>query len=79
MLDIFLVVFLFGLFIGMFGWGIALTFRLAWGVAKIVAIVLLALAVPVLVSCLVVGAGVAMLAPVCMVIGAVTLVKFFAR
>lgn len=67
------------LFFALFFWCIKLAFKLAWGTAKIIATVLLVLAVPALILCLVLGAGVVLLAPVCMVVGAVTLLKFFCR
>ncbi len=65
------------LFVSLFCWCIKLAFKLAWGAAKIVATVLLVLAVPALIVCFVLGAGLAFLAPVCMLVGAVTLLKFF--
>ncbi len=67
------------LFFALFGWCIKLALKLAWGTAKIIAIVLLALAVPILIVCFVLGTTVALLAPVCMVVGAVTLLKCFCR
>lgn len=71
--------FVFFLFIFLFGWCIKMAFKLAWGAAKIAATVLLVLAVPVLIVCFVLGAGMALIAPVCMLIGAVTLLKLFCR
>ncbi len=67
------------LFFALFGWSIKLALKLAWGAAKIAAVVLLALAVPVLIVCFVLGTSIAVLAPVCMLVGAVTLLKFFCK
>lgn len=67
------------LFIALFFWSIKLAFKLAWGAAKIIAVILLVLALPVLITCFVLGAGLALLAPVCMLVGAVTLLKFFCK
>lgn len=75
MFDILITV----LFIALFGWSIKLAFKIAWGTAKIIAVALLVLAVPALIACLVLGAGLAILAPVCMLVGAVTLLKFFCK
>lgn len=65
------------LFIALFLWCIKLAFKLAWGTAKIIAVILLTVALPLLIVCFVLGAGIAVLAPVCMLVGAVTLLKFF--
>ena len=67
------------LFFVLFGWAIKLTLKLAWGAAKIIAVILLGVALPLLICCLVLGAGLAILAPVCMLVGAVTLLKFFCK
>lgn len=75
MLDILSCVASFALLV----WCIKLALKLAWGTAKIIAVALLVLAVPALIACLVLGAGFVILAPVCMLVGAVTLLKFFCR
>ena len=66
-------------FFALFGWAIKLTFKLAWGITKIIAVLLLVVALPLLIWLLVVGAGIAVLAPVCMLVGAVTILKFFCK
>ena len=61
------------------GWlfikGIGLAFKITWGVAKIVAILLLILTAPVLIVCLIFAGGVALLVPVAMVSIALGLLK----
>ena len=46
---------------------IGLAFKVAWGVAKIVASLLFAIAVPMLVLCLIFAGGVILLVPVAMI------------
>ena len=75
MFDILITV----LFFALFGWSIKLAFKIAWGTAKIIAVALLVLALPLLIICLALGAGLVILAPVCMLVGAVTLLKFFCK
>ncbi|MBQ3520049.1 MAG: hypothetical protein IJA31_12085 [Clostridia bacterium] len=70
---------IFVLSIALFFWCIKLAFKLAWGTAKIIAVALLVLALPLLITCLALGAGLVILAPVCMLVGAVTLLKFFCK
>lgn len=72
-------IFAFFLFVFLFGWCIKIAFKLAWGAAKIVAVVLLVLAVPALIVCFIIGASAALIAPVCMLVGAATLLRFFSR
>ena len=60
MLDILLTV----LFLWLFIKGVKLTFRVAWGTAKVVASVLFAVALPVLGICLVFAGGILLLVPV---------------
>lgn len=55
--------------------GIGLAFKITWGVAKIVATLLLILVAPVLIVCLIFAGGVALLVPVVMVLIAVGLLK----
>ena len=54
---------------------IGLAFKLTWGVAKIVASVLMALAMPVLIVCLVFVGGVALLVPIAMIAIAAGILK----
>lgn len=46
---------------------IGLTFRLTWGIAKIVAAVLMGLALPVLIICFLFVGGIALLVPLVMI------------
>lgn len=55
--------------------GIGLAFKITWGVAKIVATLLLILVAPVLIVCLIFAGGVALLVPVVMVSIAFGLLK----
>ena len=54
---------------------IGLAFKLTWGVAKITAAILIGLAFPVLIVCLIFVGGIALLAPVVMVAIAAGIVK----
>lgn len=71
MLDILIVV----LFCWLFFKAIGLAFRAAWGAAKIIASLLFAVAVPLLVLCLVFAGGVFLLVPVALVAVAFGLLK----
>ena len=66
--------------VAVFAWlsvkAIGLTFKLAWGVAKIAASILIGLAFPVLVVCLIFVGGIALLAPVIMIAIAAGILKF---
>lgn len=61
------------------GWlfikGIGLAFKITWGVAKIIATILLILAAPALIICLLFAGGVVLLVPVAMVTIAFGLLK----
>ncbi len=61
------------------GWlsikAIGLAFKITWGIAKIIATILLVLAAPALVVCLIFAGGVALLVPVAMVSIAFGLLK----
>ena len=46
---------------------IGLGFRVAWGVAKIIASILLVIAAPVLVGCLILGSGILLLLPLALI------------
>lgn len=52
-----------------------LAFKITWGAAKIVATILLAIAVPVFILCLVFAGGFVLLLPVALIAGAVGLLK----
>ena len=57
----------FGLFLWLLVKTIALALRLTWGVARIAASILIALAVPVLVVCFAFVGGIALLVPIAMI------------
>ena len=71
MLDILLVI----LFCWLFFKAVGLAFRAAWGAAKIIASLLFAVAVPLLIICLVFAGGVFLLVPVAMIAVAFGLLK----
>lgn len=54
---------------------IGLAFKITWGTTKIVAAILLALAIPVFILCLVFAGGFVLLLPVALIAGAVGLLK----
>lgn len=54
---------------------IRLAFRITWGVAKIIATVLMVLAIPVFIVCLVFAGGLVLLLPVALIAGAIGLLK----
>ena len=62
-----------------FGWlffkAVGLAFRVTWGLGKIIAVVLFALALPALFICLLVAGGIAILVPVALVAAAVGILK----
>ena len=55
----------------LFGWlfikAVGLAFRVTWGLAKIIAVVLFVLALPTLIGCFLVVGGIALLIPVVLV------------
>ena len=63
MLEIITVVLFCWLFVG----AIRLTFRVTWGLAKILAVILFVLALPTLVGCLLMASGIVLLIPVALV------------
>ena len=65
----------FVLFVWLFVKAIGLTFRVTWGLAKIVALILFALAVPALFVCILVMSGAAILIPVALVAAAFGILK----
>ena len=54
---------------------VKLAFRITWGATKIIATVLLSLAVPVLILCLIFAGGAVLLVPVLLIAGAFALLK----
>ncbi len=73
MIEILLTV----IFIALFVWTAKLLFKISWGIAKILATVLLVLALPVLVICFLLAGGVALLIPIAIVGGVVGIIKLF--
>ncbi len=65
------------LFIWLMGKVIGLTFKLTWGAAKVAASLLMALAVPLLVVCLLFVGGIALLVPIVLIGIAFGIVKAF--
>lgn len=74
MLDILLTV----LFISLFIWTIKLMFKLTWCVAKIIAVILMIIALPTLIGGLMVSGGLVLLIPVALLIGAIGIIKLIA-
>lgn len=54
-------------FVGLFGKAIGLACKVAWGLAKVVAMILFVLALPSLIGCLLVAGGIALLIPIALV------------
>lgn len=71
MLDFLLTI----LFICLFFWTIKLLFKLTWGVAKIIAVILLLVSLPTLIGILMVAGGLVLLIPVALLIGAIGIIK----
>lgn len=71
MLDFLLTV----LFICLFFWTIKLLFKLTWGVAKIIAVILLVVSLPTLIGILMVAGGLVLLIPVALLISAIGIIK----
>lgn len=63
------------LFCWIFFGAVKLMFKIAWGVAKILAVVLLVLSFPALIGCLLYAGGVILLLPVLLIAGAWGLLK----
>ena len=72
MLDILLTV----LFISLFFWTIKLIFKLTWGIAKVISIILMIIALPTLIGGLMVAGGLILLMPIALIIGAIGIIKF---
>ena len=64
-----------GIFIWLLVKGIGLALRLTWGTAKIIASILMALALPLLIICVVFVGGIALLAPIAVIAIAVGILK----
>ncbi|MBQ3087551.1 MAG: hypothetical protein IJC45_09460 [Clostridia bacterium] len=62
-----------------FVWWTKITFKLAWGTAKILATVLAVSALVVLILCLVFAGGLLLLIPLGLLLGAVGIIKAVAR
>ena len=71
MLDILLTI----LFISLFFWTIKLIFKLTWGIAKVIAVILMIIALPTLIGGLMVAGGLILLIPIALIIGAIGVVK----
>lgn len=63
------------LFVWLFVKAIGLTFKVTWGLAKVIAVILFALSVPTLFICLLAASGVILLIPVVLVAVAVGILK----
>lgn len=63
------------LFICLFIWALKLLFKITWGVAKVIGLLLAVLALPALIVGLVAAGGFILLIPVALVAGAVVLLK----
>lgn len=62
--------FVMAAFVWLFVKGIGLAFRVTWGLAKVVAVVLFILALPTLIGCFLVAGGLVLLVPVGLVAAA---------
>ena len=71
MFDILVMIAFLWLFVKVFG----LAFRLTWSLAKIVAVILFTLAIPVMILCLLFASGVVMLIPIALVVIALAILK----
>lgn len=63
MLELLVVI----LFIWLFWQAVKLTFRIAWGAAKVIAVILFVLSIPTLIGCLLFAGGLALLVPIALV------------
>ena len=71
MFDILVMIAFLWLFVKVFG----LAFRLTWSLAKIVAVILFTLSIPVMILCLLFASGVVMLIPIVLVVIALAILK----
>lgn len=62
-------------FVWLFVKAIGLAFRVTWGLAKIVAVILFVTALPALIGCLLLASGVALLIPIALVGAAFGILK----
>ena len=62
-------------FVWLFIKAIGLAFKVTWGLAKVVAVILFALALPSLIGCFLVASGIALLIPVALVGAACGILK----
>ena len=62
-------------FVWLMAKAIGLAFRLTWGVAKVVASIMMAIALPVLICCLLFAGGIALLVPIVVIAMAVGILK----
>lgn len=62
-------------FVWLFIKAIGLAFRVTWGLAKVVAVVLFVLALPTLIGCFLIAGGIALLIPVALVGAACGILK----
>ncbi len=63
------------LFIWLFFKALKLTFKITWGLTKIIAIILFVIAFPALIGCLIFAGGAVLLLPLILIAGAFRLVK----
>lgn len=63
MLELLVVI----LFVWLFWQAVKLTFRIAWGAVKVIAVILFVLSIPTLIGCLLFAGGLALLAPLALV------------
>ena len=66
---------LLAIFCWLFFWAVGITFRVAWGVAKVVAILLFILAVPAFIGVFLIAGGALLLLPLAPLIIALVLLK----
>lgn len=64
--------------VALFFWLVKLLFKLTWSVAKIIAVILLVIALPTLIGGLMVAGGLVLLIPVALLASAIGTVKVFA-
>jgi len=64
-----------GIFIWLLVKGIGLALRLTWGAAKVIASILMALALPLLIVCVVFVGGIALIAPIVVIALAVGILR----
>ena len=62
----------------LFSQAISLTLKITWGIAKIIATILLVLAVPLFIVCFVLVGGFVLLIPVGLILGAIGIIKLLA-